>query len=1020
MRLGEFAQRHARGIVSIALFVAALGAVTVPRMPVAILPDFPYPRIAVIADAGDMAVDNVVISITRPLEDAASSVPGVSRVRSRTSRGSVEMSVDFEWDQDMFEALSYLRSGIDAVRPDLPPDVELTVERQDPSSFPVIGYSLTSRRVSQADLRETTDLLIAPTLRRLQGVYRVLVQGGDIREFTVGVDPEALAAHHVSATDVSRSIEATNLISSVGRFDRRYRKYLVTATSEMTDADTIRDAVVALRDGVPVRVGDVARVEQSSEERLTAVTANGQPAVLFSILKQRGASTVDVSREVAAALADLSSGLPPDVEVKPFYDESRLLTESIGSVRDSILIGAVLAIIVLILFLGSLRASAVVIATLPITVLSTMLLLRLLGETLNLMTLGGLAVGLGLIIDDVVVTVENIHRHLQEGADVRRAVSEGTAEITKPMVGSSLTTISVFLPLVALGGIAGAFFSPLALTLTVMLIVSMALALTAAPALCGWMLRRPAGDGQAHHASRAVVALAGLYERLLRWVLARRRVVLISALALPALTVIMYRALPTGFMPDMDEGAFILDYLTPDGTSLAETDRQLLIVEKILMEQPEVEAYSRRTGLELGFFATEQNTGDIAVSLKPKSQRRRSVSQVIEKVRERCLREVPGMECEFVLIVQDRVGDMAGEPSPVEVKIFGSEPPRLREIAGQVAEIVASVPGVVDETDGIVSTGPELSVHVDPAKAGLAGMTPEDVIDQLSALMLGSQATIVRQGERMIGVRVVLPPPLRRTEEQINRLRLVTPSGATVPVGSLATIEENEGTMEMEREDQKPVVAVTANLEGRDLGSAIQEIRSRIDSEVSLPEGYTLRYGGLYETQQSSFRRLLSVFLIGMALVLVVAIWQYEALSEPLALFVSALFSEVGVIGALFLTGTPFNASSFTGAIMVFGMVLTNGIVLMDYTRQRGGPRVPLVEAVVAAGKTRVRPVLMTSVIATLALLPLALGIGAGAEMQRPLAIAVIGGLITSPLFALVLSPAILVALRARSMARSG
>lgn len=1014
MRFGEFAQRHARGILSIALFIAALGAMSLPRMPVAILPDFPYPRIAVIADAGDMAVDNVVVSITRPLEEAASSVPGVTRVRSRTSRGSMEMSVDFEWDQDMFEALSYLRSSIDAELAHLPPDVELTVERQDPSSFPVIGYSLTSHTVSQADLRETVDLLIAPTLRRLDGVYRVLVQGGDIREFAVTVDPDALAAHHVSVTDVNAALSATNLISSVGRFDHRYRKYLVTATSEFTDAESIRATVVTVHGGTPIRVGDVGRVEQSSEERLTAVTANGQRAVLFSILKQRGASTVQVSRDVERALADLSSSLPADVQVRPFYDESHLLVESIGSVRDSIIIGAVLAIIVLILFLGSIRTSAVVIATLPITVLSTMLFLRLLGETLNLMTLGGLAVGLGLIIDDVVVTVENIHRHLQEGASVRAALSDGMSEIAKPMIGSSLTAISVFLPLVALGGIAGAFFSPLALTLTVMLIVSMVLALTAAPALSVWLLRGEQGAAGAKGTRRMVSRLADLYERVLRWVLLRRRIALVGALALPALTVLMFLGLPTGFMPDMDEGAFILDYLTPDGTSLGETDRQVKIVEGILMEQPEVAAYSRRTGLELGFFATEQNTGDIAVSLKPKSERDRSVFEVIEAVRNRCLQEVPGMECEFILIIQDRVGDMAGEPSPVEVKIFGSDPARLREIAGQVSEIVASVPGVVDETDGIVSTGPELSVRVDPQRAALAGLTSQDVADQLSSLLFGSEATIVRQGERMIGVRVVLPPALRGTEERVRGLRLMGADGQIVPLESVASIEETEGAMEQEREDQKPVVAVTANLEGRDLGSAIREIRSRIDSEVELPDGYTIHFGGLYETQQSSFQRLLAVFLVGMALVLVVAVWQYEAISEPLALFLSALFSEVGVVAALFLTRTPFNVSSFTGAIMVFGMVLTNGIVLMDYTRQRVSMGMPLVEATVAAGRTRVRPVLMTSAIAIMTLLPLALGVGAGAEMQRPLAIAVIGGLAMSPLFALILAPTVLVALRSR------
>jgi len=1011
MNVGRFALTHSRGVLAVAMFLAGLGLFATWQMPVAIIPDFPYPRIAVIADAGDMAIEAVVARITRPLEAAAAAVPRVTRVRSRSARGSVEMSVDFDWNADMFQALTYLRGSIDAIRHTLPSDLQLTIERQDPASFPIIGYSITSPSTDQRTLRELADLVIMPTLSRLDGVYRVLVQGGEVREFTVTVSPAALAANGVSTTQVAKAIEETNQVASSGRFDQEYMKYLVVGTSELRNREDILNVAVAVKGGVPVRVRDVADVTESSEEKITAVTANGQPAVLFSILKQPGASTVAVSHGIEKALDGMKSSFPPDVKVRPFYDESDLLREAIGSVRDAIIVGGILAILVLVLFLGSVRASAAVILTIPITVLISLLVLRVFGQTLNLMTLGGLAVGLGLVIDDVVVTVENIHRRVQEGMPIRQAAAQGATEIAKPLIGTSLTSVCVFLPLLAVGGIVGAFFAPLALTLTAMLVVSIVLALTAAPALCGRLMRETAGVHVAN-------LLMGSLRRLLaRWLGAALRHVWATAgvgVFLLVLTGLLFRALPTGFMPQMDEGAFILDYYMPDGTSLAETDRQCRIVERILMAQPEVDAYSRRTGMELGFFATEQNLGDMAVKLKPRFQRKRSITEVISAVREECARQVPGMRTEFPLIIQDRVGDMVGEPDPIEVKVFGDDIARLQGIAQQVGKIVGDTPGVVDEFDGIVASGPELVVRIDPSRAARAGLTSRDIIDQLSTAMLGSGETVIRRGERMIGIRVTYPPSLRRSQGEIREISLVSPDGRAVPLRSVADVAEGEGTTEQNREDQKPVVAVTAALENRDLGSAVREVQDTVAAKVELPEGYSIQYGGLYQAQQQSFRKLALVFLLGMALVLVVTVCQFEAFAEPIALLVSAAFSLVGVVLALFLTGAALNSSSFAGAIMVFGMVLRDGIILMDHirTRTRGG--MTLMEAAMESGRIRVRPVVMTSLIAILTLLPLALGIGAGAEMQKPLAIAVIGGLATTPAFALLLGPALLVIMRGK------
>jgi len=1014
MNLAGFTFRNSRGILLLVLFLCALGGIAARRMPSAILPDFPFPRLVVIVGVGEMAIPDVILRVTRPLETAASGVPGARLVRSKTARGSLELSVDFDWGTDMFEAFTRLNANVAALRSSLPPEAQVQVEWVNPSSFPVIGYSLTADGSSGApsprDLLDLANLNVVPRLSRLNGVYRVFTQGGEVREYQVLLQPDELASTGITPEQVAAALNQTSFIQSVGRFTRHYQGYLVLVDAQPRTKEDLLDVVVASKGVKPIRVRDVATIREGDLERQQVVTADGRQAVLLNILKQPGASTADVSREVKSALAELQSHLPPGVHVSCFYDEADLLHESLDSLRDSILIGAVLAIGVLLLFLRSWRSTLVVLLCLPVTVLIAFLGLKLCGQTLNLMTLGGLAVGLGLIIDDVVVTLENIYRHVELGKPPLQAALDGAAEIQKPMVGSTLTTVAVFLPMAFLSEITGALFAPISITLTLLLITSVVIAVTVVPLIASRLLagRRHTPLSEAQAAGRP----GQVYDQFMGGALRSPLPVLAGALGLALIAAALVPGLPSGMMPDMDEGAFVLDYATPGGTTLQTTDQKVRAIEEELLAMPEVAAYSRRTGQEMGFFTTEPNTGDIMVKLKPRVQRKRSMRQVMEDVVSRCEERLPGVELEPVAPIADRVGDIAGEPTPIDVKIFGDDPATAQKLAEQVNQIVEETRGTAESIHEVTVAGPDLVIRVDPRRAGMLGLSPKDVATTLETSMLGNADTSVVSGERVIGVRVVYPRLVRRTLDQVREMTLLSRGGRRVPLSAIAEFAEVPGSFEVRRENQKPVMEVQASLRGRDLGSANREVQARIAREVKLPAGYSIEYGGLYATQRASFEALLTVLLLGMFLVYLVTLFQYNRFGEPTALVLAAAFALVGVVGALKLTGAFLNVSSLTGAVMIFGMVLTNGIVLMDTIANRQAEGLPLREAILAAGKLRLRPVFMTATIAVLTLMPLALGLGAGAEMQQPLAIAVIGGLVVSPFFTLILAPLLLFLLR--------
>jgi CzcA family heavy metal efflux pump len=1006
MNLSRFATDHLKAVLFVTVALCVVGAIMLTSFPVAILPDVTFPRIKVIAEAGDRPSRMVEASITRRLEEVVATVPGVHKVRSKTERGATELSIDFEWGVDIASALQLVTAKVDEVRPLLPPDAHVTVERMNATVFPILGLSLHSKTLSQSQLWTLATYTLRPRLARAFGVARTVIQGGRVPEIAVEVIPQQLVAYHLSLSDIEMALTQSNVVRAVGRLDRQFQTYSVVVSGEKTDPQRLGDVVVMQHSGVPVFLRQVATIRASTQDNTTVVTADGSESVLINILRQPDANTVAVVASVMSEVNAIRKTLPPGTEIGVFYDQSVLVGEAVGSVRDAVLIGAGLAVVVLMLFLGNVRATLVTAVIIPATVLITFLIMRLAGLSLNLMTLGALAIGIGLVIDDAIVVVENVFRHLSEGESRIAAVQRAAHEIAAPMISSTLTTVVVFMPLVLLSGVAGAFFTALAITLCIALMVSLVLALLVSPSLCAAFLKiRP---GQKEH-GRLFEKFLGLYEWVLRRSLRTRWLLAPAVIAILGLTFWFGSHLATGLMPTMDEGAFILDYTTPPGTTLTESDRLLRKVDKVLHETPEVAGYSRRTGTELGFAITEPNRGDFAVILKP--NRKRGIEEVITDVRKRVADDAPGIDVDFSQILQDMIGDLAGASSDVEIKLFGENQRQTEALAKGIKEKLDKIKGTADSKSGVTEAGPELVVQVDPLRAGRAGMTPDMVADQTNAALFGDVVTQLLQGERQIGVRVRYPASYRTELGQIETLPLRAPGGFALPLSAVANVVSVPGTTEINREDQRRVVAVTARLSERDLGSVMRDVQALL-RKTPMPPGITPVLGGQFQSQNESFRNIAVVLGLAIVLVYSVMMFQFRAFTAPTVILLIMPLSLFGVTFGLWVTKTPLNISSLMGGVMLAGIVVKNGILLLDQAQKLEEEGSTVEEAVIRAGRVRLRPILMTTLTALLGLVPLALGIGAGAEMQQPLAIAVIGGLSFSTLFTLLFAPTLYVMMR--------
>ncbi len=1062
-----FAREH-KSIIFLIITLALVGAYFAFSIPIAVFPTTDFPRVIVGVDNGVMPIDQMLVTITRPIEEAVSGVQGIEDVQSTTSRGSAEIDLYFSWRVDMFQTLERVNAALARVETTLPSTAQVSAERLEFSSFPILGYGLTSTNISQQQLWELATYTIKPRLAGLPGVSTILIQGTQVPEYHIVPDPAKLRVTKTSVTDILNAVDRSNIIQSPGLLTQNHQLYLGLVTGQAQNAQELANTFIKdSPDGTPIDVGDIAAVRPGIAPNYTIVTANNKPAVLININRQRGSNTMQVATAVKNEMRQIEATMPTGIRVSTFYDQSWIVGQSIKSVRDAILIGLVLASAVLVLFLRDWGTSFIAGMVIPISLLVTFIVMKLLGESFDLMTLGGMAAAVGLIIDDAIVVLENVVLHREAGEGRYQAVALTLKELSTALVGSTLTPIVVFVPLVAITGVTGVFFRAMAVTIGAALLTSLALALTWTPTLCVYLLRGKAvanpGDhgGNPGHAltanpgthlevadptapanptdatlaesdhrsdleiTRLLQAeeeqlMKGTFGRVIRfyerWF--RRSIkypvwVPILAVFLIGVSYLCYQAIGSDLLPKMDEGSFIIDYVTLPGSSLAETNRMVQGILKIVDSVPEVSSTSRRTGLQLGLAAvTEANTGDISVDLK--TNRSRDAWQIMDEIRSKVAAAEPAVDVEFTQKLQDMIGDLTNAPQPIFIMMFNPDANLLDQWAPRVADAIGDITvggdhPIVDIDNGIDSTtsGPAISYRVDLAKAANAGFTPQEVANQATAMLDGvvtQQPMVV--ADRPYNVRIRYPQSVRSSLAAMNNTVLVSAGGQTANLGSIATITELPGQTEILQDNQQRYVAVTARLEGLDMGHAIQDVKATL-AKLNMPNSIRIEYGGEYKTQQQSFRDLTLVLALAVVFVFLVLLFEFRSFSAPISILVSALLSTAGVFVGLLLSGITFNLSSFMGLIMVIGIVAKNGILLLDANEKFRSAGFSAAEAIFQAGRRRLRPIVMTAIAAVVGMLPLALGIGAGSEMLQPLAVAVIGGLLIAMVLSLFVTPTI-------------
>jgi len=1009
MDIGKIMRSHTKSILFIVVILSFAGLFAAFRLPIALFPNIAFPRIVVSADAGDMPADRMMITVTRKLEEAVNSIPDVLTVRSTTSRGATELSINFHWNVDMIKAELLVNNAITQVISDLPAGFQFRVRRMNPTVYPIIGYSLISKNRGLMELRSFAEYVLRPMLTSIDGVANVVVLGGRTKEYQVIVNPERLRSFDLSMSDLIDAIRNTNIVSSVGKIEQDYRLYLTLVDGQYADVKQVGRTVVKIHNQMPVFLDDVADIRESVRPEWTRVTSNGQEAVLLNVYQQPGGNTVKIDTEIKKTFASMQDRIPGDISVSKFYDQSDLIVESMKNVRDSIVVGIFLAVIILFAFLRNWKITLIASLDVPLTIGITILVMNALKMSFNIMTLGGMAAAIGLIIDDAIVVVENIIRHLALRRQTpNEAVHSSLKEILHPILGSSFSTIVVFVPLAFLTGVTGAFFKSLSLTMAISLLVSMLLSMFFIPILSHRFISRKDAEKQ-EKPGKLFALLHNFYGKAITFLFKRKYLTFIFTGILLLSSYFLYKGLPSGFLPKMDEGTFILDYRTPPGTSLQETNRVMMQIEKVLTTIPEIVSYSRRTGLQLGGGLTEANMGDFLIRLEHK--RSRNIQQIIDAVRSKVLKNVPGAEIEFAQLMADLIGDLTAVPQPIEIKIFGDDYQQIHQISQKVVEEISKVKGVVDIYNGVTIAGSSIIVKVDNLRASLFGLTAKDVQREVEAAISGTVASEIQDRQYMSGIRVWSPLNIRRNLDRITRLRIHSPNGDYISLGSVADLQIQEGQPELTRENLKQMIAVTARIRGRDMGSTLREIQSKIKQKISLPQNVFIKYGGLYKEQQKSFKGLLIVLIMAVLLVFSVQLLEFESFKIPAIILSIDILSLFGVFLLLRLTGVALNISSMMGMIMIIGIVAENAIFLIHYIQLFRDQGVAINEAIIKAGKVRMRPIIMTTLAAVLALMPLAIGIGAGAQMQQPLAISVIGGFSLSAFLLLFVLPVFYAAL---------
>jgi CzcA family heavy metal efflux pump len=1007
MSFSQWMQAHRRSLLFVIGLLAVAGALTAFRLPISLFPNVAFPRAVVALDAGDRPAEQMATLVTMPVEEALRRVPNVLDVASKTSRGSAEISVNFAWGTDMAQATLQAQSSISEILGTLPQGTSMQVRRMDPTVFPVLAYSLTSKQQSLSALHDLAQFQMRPLLSSVEGVARVDVTGGATDEFEVAVDPARLAVYKLSLTDVSKAVGASNVLMATGRIEDHYKLYLVIADAAITKLDDLRNVVVSANGPTQIRLGDIATVRAGVTPQWMRVTADGQDAVLVNIYQQPGANSVAMAKAIRAKLSTFQAQMPPGVRLTNWYDQSELVTAAVTSVRDAIMIGVVLAALTLFAFLRNWKITAIAVAMVPVVMAATILLLDVFGMGFNIMTLGGMAAAVGLVIDDAIVMIEHIVRRMREGGAhaFHGRIMAAALEFARPLAGSSAATLIIFVPLAFLSGVTGAFFKALSITMASALFISFMVTWLAVPILCDRWLKPK--DAEEHTETRLATWMNTRYATLIGRVTARPVLVLIGLVPLVVVAAFAFMQVGSGFMPTMDEGGFVLDYHTEPGTSISETDRLMKQVEAIVSANPNVATYSRRTGAGLGGDLNEPNRGDFFVRLK--SGKREPIETVMEEIRSKVETDVPGVSIELAQLMEDLIGDLTSVPQPVQIKIYSDDQTTLNSTARKVAGAIGKVQGVVDVNDGINPAGDALELHIRPDAAAAEGMDPQSIAQAVSDMVQGNIATQFQNGPKTVGIRVRVAGALALTDTQLGQLQIRAPDGHLFALDRVASRVTVTGQPEVSRDNLKRMVAVTARIDGRDLGSTIADVQKVLATDKLLPAGVYYELGGLFKQQQIAFKGLMTVFGAAVALVFGLLLFLYERFRIALAVLAMPLLATGAVFVGLWVTGIELNISAMMGMTMIIGIVTE---VAIFYVSELQGlmrdEEMPLDRALTEAGRNRLRPIAMTTIAAILALLPLAFALGQGSAMQQPLAVAIISGLIVQLPLVLLLLPVLL------------
>lgn len=1012
MNRKNYFQIFSKPIIFIGLLFLIAGIFSYTKMQTNLFPEVLFPRVTIIADAGQLPVDRMMITVTKPLESAVKKVRGVNVVKSNTSRGSATISVFFDWGLDTYTTKLQMESRINEIKNYLPQGLTLSVEAMNQSLFPVYGFTLESKKNGLVALRDKAKLVARPIFSQVKGISNVIVRGGRAKEYVIIPDATKMSAVGVTVNSFVTAFNNNNFVLSNGNVADYDRLYLTLTDTRVKDIEELKDIIIK-NDGQRIlKVKDLATVEIQEQKEFVKVNANGERAVLIDLVKQPGVNLIDFAKNADEKAKEIRKLLPDGYELKPYYNQSAFVGDSIDSVIKTIYEGLFLAIIVMIFFLRSWRASLVVMLTIPVTVTFTILVLYLFGITINVMSLGAIAASIGLIIDDAIVIIEQIYRTHEDHPEKDRftVVKESIHLLFPAMIGSSLATIVIHFPFGLMSGLAGSFFRELSDTMQITMVCSFLVTWLLLPVLHLVIGYKEFLKPHHNDEERSIKKL-----RWLTWFFDKPIITAVFILLLGGSAWLASGRLETGFLPSLDEGTIVLDYFSPPGTSLEETDRLNRQMEDIILANPNVETYSRRTGMRMAFRTVTPNYGDYLIQLK--TDRTKTTEEVIGELREKITASVPVMTVSFGQRIADLLGDLMSTSEPIEIKLFGDNYNTLQQKAEEAETILKGIPGLADINNGLITAGPSLVFVPDQEKLSQYKIPLSDFQKQLTAYTGGvplglnaanqptpspAQAAMtgglqigeLQDGEQMRRILLRFTDFDKNDVEKLKEQLIFLPDGTTRPLSFFSKIEVVPGEIEQRREDLKSVIGLTARLDNRDLGSAVSEIQQKLKENLALPKGYSIVYGGAYAEQQQSFNELLLILAMASLFVFAVILFLFKDWGLGLILLFISVMGISGCILALFLFGIPLNVSSYTGIIMIVGIIAENGIFTINQFKQNLLENEDIDRAINYATALRLRPILMTALGAILALMPLALGIGLGAQMQQPLAIAVIGGFV--------------------------